>query len=191
MIQRLLTACLFASVFALSATPAHSEGDAVSFGSSIHVRSGTSVHDAVCFFCSVHADGTVEGDVVVFFGNVHIAGAAHHDVVDFFGNVTAEDDATIGHSLVSFFGVVRLGENVSVGQDLVAMFGGVNAPESVTVGGNRVQQPAWLFFMPLLVLASIIIFIVHEIRSYRRRQLLAYSMPPYPPMPPTPPQAHQ
>jgi hypothetical protein len=72
---------------------------------------------------------------------------------------------------------------------MVAMFGGVHAPESVSVGGNRVQQPAWLFFAPLLVLGTIIILIVREIREHRRRQF--YAAYPMPPVPPTRPPAQQ
>ena len=189
MFQRLLTASLLASVFAFTSTPARADRDIVQFGSNITVPAGSTAHDTVCFFCSVHDEGTVEGDIVVFFGNVHIAGAAHHDVVNFFGTVRAEDNATIGHSLVSFFGGIRLGENVAVGQDMVAMFGGVRAPESVSVGGNRVQQPAWLFFTPLLVLGTIIVLIVREIRAHRRRQFFAAY--PMPPVPPTRPPAQQ
>ncbi len=187
MIPRLLTASLLAAVLAFTATAAHAKSDAVQFGSNINVPEGTTVHDAVCFFCSVHAEGTVDGDIVVFFGNVHLSGAAHHDVVNFFGSVRAEEGASIDHDLVNFFGVVRLGENVSVGHDVVALFGGLHAADSARIGGNRVSQPAWLFFTPLFILALIVIAIVREIRSYRRRQYLAaYGFPPMPP-PPAPP----
>jgi hypothetical protein len=187
MISRLLTASLLAAVFALTAAPAHAKSDAVQFGSNINIPEGTTVHDAVCFFCSVHAQGTVDGDIVVFFGNVHLSGSAHHDVVNFFGSVRAEEDASIDHDLVNFFGVVRLGDNVAVGHDVVVMFGGLHTADSVRIGGNRVAQPAWLFFTPLIILCLIVIAIVREIRVYRRRQYLAaYGVPPMPP-PPAPP----
>ena len=179
MIKSKLALFLVASAFAAAAVPVHANDDAVQFGSNIHVAAGESVHDAVCFFCSVHVDGKVTGDIVVFFGNVHLNGEAQHDVVDFFGKITAEKNATIENSLVSFFGVIRLGENVSVGRDLVAMFGDLRAADSVTVGNNRVVQPGWVLYGPLLVLFLIIFLIVHEIRAYHRRLILrGYNFPP-------------
>ncbi len=183
MTLRLLPALLLAAIFALTTTPARASHDAVQFGSNITVPAGQTVHDAVCFFCSVQDEGTVDGDIVVFFGNVHISGEAHHDVVNFFGSVRADDNSSIRHDMVSFFGVVRLGENVSVGKDLVVMFGGLRAADSVNVGGDRVAPAAWIFWSPMLILALIIIGVVREIRGYRRRQYLAaYGM-----VPPTPP----
>jgi predicted acyltransferase (DUF342 family) len=187
MIRQLLTASLLASALALTATPAHAKQDAVQFGSDIHIPEGGTVHDAVCFFCSVRDEGTVDGDIVVFFGNVYIAGSAHHDVVNFFGSVRAEDNASIGHDMVNFFGSVHLGENVSVGKDLVVMFGWLRAADSVSVGGDRVAPAPWVFWGPMFFVILIFIAIVREFRSWRRRQFLAaYGIPPMPP-PPAPP----
>ena len=124
---------------------------------------------------------------MVFFGNIHIAGRANHDVVNFFGNIKADDNATIGHDMVSMFGVIRLGEDVTVGNDLVAMFGSLHAPDSVIIRKDRVVQPGWILWIPLLILATIIIVVVREIRSWRRRQLInAYPFPPQPPPPQQP-----
>jgi hypothetical protein len=182
MISRIMTASLLGLLLTLSVTPAHAKNDAVQFGSNINVPENMTIHDAVCFFCSVRAEGTVDGDIVVFFGNVHISGQAHHDVVNFFGSVRVEDGASIDHDLVNFFGSTRLGENASVGHDTVVMFGGLHVAPSGHVGGNRVVQPAWLFFAPLLILILIIVAIVHEVRSYRRKRFLAaYGVPPMPP----------
>lgn len=172
----LLTAALFS--FAL---PAFADRDAVQFGSNIRVSKGSSVHDAVCFFCSVDAEGEIQGNVVVFFGDVRLSGKADHDVVNFFGKVRADDNASIGGDLVSMFGVLRLGENVSVGKDMVAMFGGVHAASTVTVAGNRVAQPFWLFLGPLLLVGAVIFLIVREVRARRPARFAAY---PYPPPPP-------
>jgi hypothetical protein len=172
MMQRMLAVGLLGAAFAFAAAPARASNDAVQFGSNIHVTPDSTVHDAVCFFCSVNVEGKVTGNVVVFFGNVRIAGDAQHDVVDFFGEVRAEDDASIDNNLVSIFGSVRLGENVSVGKDLVAIFGSLRAPGSVTIGGNRVVEPGWVFFGPLIMVALVVILIVREYRSYRRRLLL-------------------
>ncbi len=180
-IRRIFAAFFLLAALEFAAVPARASRDAVQFGSNISVPRDTSVHDAVCFFCSVRVDGTVEGDVVVFFGNVHIAGQARHDVVNFFGSVRAEDSAPIGHDLVSFFGIIRMGESASVGRDMVVMFGTVNAADSAIVGGNRVVQPAWLFWVPLMMIGLLIIIVVREIRSRHRRQFLSgYPFPPPP-----------
>ena len=179
MIQRSLVVSLLGAALAAAATPAYANQDAVQFGSDIHVAREATVHDAVCFFCSVRLDGEAKGDVVVFFGNIHIAGRADHDVVNFFGEVSAADKAQIGNDLVSFFGAIRLGEDVSVGKDMVSMFGFVRAPESVTVGHDRVAMPAFVFFGPLILVGLVVILIVYEVRVGRRRRLLrAYGYPP-------------
>ncbi len=178
--RRLLAVGLLALAFGAIPIQAHASRDEVQFGSTIHVARDSSIHDAVCFFCDVDADGTVEGDIVVFFGDVHIGTSANHDVVSFFGNIKVDDDAHIGQDMVSMFGSIRLGENVSIGKDLVAMFGGLRAASSVTVGGDRVVQPAWFFWGPLLFLTLVIILIVREIRSHRRRAFLRYPFPPQP-----------
>ena len=121
--KRTLLLSLLAAAFALAASPARANQDAVQFGSDIDISAGNPVHDAVCFFCSVHAEGEVNGDIVVFFGNIHLDGDAHHDVVDFFGNITAADNSSVGGDMVNFFGSARLGENVTVAKDMVTMFG--------------------------------------------------------------------
>lgn len=184
--RRLFTLCLLTAALGALALPAHAKQDQVQFGSTIHVSRDATIHDAVCFFCDVDADGTVEGDIVVFFGDVHIASAANHDVVNFFGSIHADDNAHIGNSMVSMFGSVRLGEDVSIGKDLVAMFGGVRTAESVEVGGDRVVEPAWLFWGPLLFLVVLVSFVVHEVRAHRRRAFLRYPIPTAAPHPSQP-----
>lgn len=171
-IQRLFSAILLGAALVAGATLAHADRDAVQFGTNIRVAPGASVHDAVCFFCSVNVEGAVHGDVVVFFGDVHIAGTANHDVVNFFGEVRAEDNAQIGKDLVSMFGAIRLGQNVSIGKDMVAMFGTVHAPESVTVGNDRVIQPGWLLYGPLLLVGLVVFLIVREIGGHRQRRAM-------------------
>jgi hypothetical protein len=178
--RHLLSVCLLIVVLGIFSIPARAAGDVVQFGSTIHVPHDTSIHDAVCFFCDVDAQGSVEGDVVVFFGNIHIATTADHDVVNFFGNITVDDNAHIGQDMVSMFGGIRLGEDVSVGKDLVAMFGSLRTGESLSVGGERVVQPAWIFWGPLLFIALVVILVVNELRKQRRRTYMRY---PYPPRP--------
>ena len=194
MTQRLFSVFLLASALLLTAAPARAEKDAVQFGSNIVVPEGHTIHDAVCFFCSVRAQGDIDHDVVVFFGNVHIAHQSKHDVVVFFGTIRAENDASIGHDMVNFFGSTHLGENVSVGGDAVVMFGSLHAADTVNIAGSRVAQPIWVFWTPLIVLGLIITLIVHEVRSYqRRRYFAAYGYPQVPqptqPAPPVPPTA--
>jgi hypothetical protein len=188
MTQRLFSAFLLFLALLFSASPARADKDAVQFGDNIVVPEGQSVHDAVCFFCSVNAKGDIDHDVVVFFGNVHIAHQSRHDVVVFFGSIRTEADAAIGHDVVNFFGNVHLGENVTVGNDLVVMFGGLHAADSANITGTRFAQPIWVFWTPLLVLGLVITLIVREIRACRRRQYFAaYGYPPMPPQPPFPP----
>ena len=131
------------------AVPARANRDMVQFANTIEVPEGAEAHDTVCFFCSVDVNGTVTGDIVVFFGDVHISGKAAHDVVNFFGSV-------------------RLGENASIGQDSVVMFGSLHAPASASFHGDRVVQPGWLFWVPLLVLILVIRGIVWGVRYPRR-----------------------
>ncbi len=179
MMQRILAFCLLGAAFVAASVPAHADRDVVQFGSNITVARDTSVHDAVCFFCSVDAEGEVDGDLVVFFGNIHVAGSANHDVVNFFGSVKTDDGASIGQNLVSFFGSVSLGENVSVGKDMVSMFGVLRAPSSTSVGGDRVIQPGWILWIPLLFIALIVFLIVREYRAYHQRLLMrGYQFPP-------------
>jgi len=170
--RRLLNVCVLVATLVAFAAPARASKDIVQFGTNIEVAPDTTAHDTVCFFCSVNDRGSVEGDIVVFFGNVHIDGHANHDVVNFFGNVTLTNDSTIGQDLVSMFGTIRLGENVSIGKDLVAMFGRLRAAPSVNVGGDRVVQPGWIVWGPLLILSLVVILIVREVRSQRRRAYL-------------------
>jgi hypothetical protein len=178
MIRRIFAAALLCA--ALASTHARADSDAVQFFSNIDVPPGETVHDAVCFFCSVNLDGKSTGDVVVFFGNVHIGTEAGHDVVNFFGHVTADNNATIDHDIVNFFGGVRLGENVHVGEDLVAFFGTLHSGPGVAIDGSRVVEPAALFYLPLVFLTVILIAIIREFRAWRRRAWLrAYGYPPH------------
>ena len=168
-----LAACVFL-LFAMAACApaARADADIVQFGNSIHIAKDSTAHDVVCFFCSVHIEGAVNGDTVVFFGNVDIDGRANHDVVNFFGSVHAADNASIGQDLVNFFGSVRLGENVSVGKDMVVMFGSVQAAPLASFGGERVLFPAWIFWGPFLIIFGGVYFIVHEVRAQRRMRLM-------------------
>ena len=167
-----LAAALLVLLAAMLATPARASQDIVQFGNTIDVAPNETIHDAVCFFCSVDVKGTVNGDIVVFFGSVRVEGQANHDVVNFFGDVKANDNTSIGHDLVNFFGGVRLGEHVSVGEDTVVMFGSLRAADSASVGGSRVVEPGWLFWGPFAAIVLGIYVVVYELRNARRRRML-------------------
>ena len=171
---------LAAAALAAAAVPAHANRDAVQVFNTIDVTPDTPVHDAVCFFCSVHVDGQVLGDIVVFFGNVRLNGQAHHDVVNFFGHITVSDNSSIDHDAVSIFGGIRLGENAHVGRDMVCIFGSVHAPGSATVGGDRVGIPGLILYGPIFIIFLIVWFVVHELRAGQRRRWMAGGYP-YPP----------
>jgi hypothetical protein len=156
----------------LAALPARAARDVVHFGSAIDVAKGETIHDAVCFFCSVRVKGAVRGDLVVFFGDVRIDGSADQDVVSFFGDVKAADGSSIGHDLVNIFGGVELGRSVTVGQDAVVLFGQMRAADSASVGGERVEEAGWIFWVPFLLIAGGVSFLVRQTRWMRRRRLL-------------------
>ncbi|MDE3201010.1 MAG: hypothetical protein KGN79_08815 [Acidobacteriota bacterium] len=174
-----------AALLALAAIPARADKDVVQFGSQILVPANSSVHDAVCFFCSVDAQGPIDHDVVVFFGDIHVHQLANHDVVNFFGDVRVDSNASISHDLVHFFGDVHLGDNASVGNDMVLFFGDLHAANSATITGNRVIEPAWLLLIPLGLLVGFIWLIVTFFRNWRERRM--YYPAGYPPPPPPPP----
>jgi len=169
---RLFGLMVLVALAGVVATPARAAEDMVQFGSTINVPKDASIHDAVCFFCSVNVHGTVKGDTVVFFGSVRVDGQMNHDVVVFFGDVDVADNASIAHDVVNFFGGVQLGENVTIGQDMVVMFGSLQTAESANVGGNRVVQPGVVFWGPLLVIVIGVYFLVHEVRGRRRVRML-------------------
>lgn len=179
---RALFFSLLLSIFALVPVRAHANDDAVQFGSDITATADHPLHDAVCFFCSVHADGEVTGDIVVFFGGVHINGTAHRDVVNFFGRTRLDDNAVIERDLINFFGSVRAGENAQVGGSLVIMFGNLRAPASFTIGKDRFVLPGWVLWIPFIIFASIIIVIVRVFRAWqwRRSMYAGYPVPPHP-----------
>jgi hypothetical protein len=170
--RRIFGAALLALTLVALSTPAHAAQDVVHFGSMIDVGANEEIHDAVCFFCSVNVEGTVNGDIVSFFGSVRISGRANHDVVDFFGDIKAADNSSIGHNVVNFFGNVSLGENVTVDRDTVVMFGSMRSAATASFGGSRVVEPGWVFWGPFLLIFGGIYFVIHEIRGLRRRRYL-------------------
>jgi hypothetical protein len=171
--------CLLLAAVAIGPMRAHAASDAVQFGSDINVSADHPVHDVVCFFCSVKIDGEVTGDVVVFFGGVHIDGKAQRDVVNFFGQTRLAENSIVGRDLVNFFGSVRAGENAQIGRSLVIMFGSLHAPASLSIGKDRFVQPAWLLWIPFLILVMIVMFIVNQFRAWQRRRIYSgYPIPP-------------
>ena len=178
---RALIFSLILAVFALVPARARADADAVQFGSDITASADHPVHDAVCFFCSVHVDGEVTGDIVVFFGSVHINGTAHRDVVNFFGRTRLADGAIIERDLVNLFGSVRAGENAQVGRSLVIIFGYIRAPGSFSIGKDRFLLPGWILWIPFIIFACIIIAVVRAFRAWqwRRSMYAGYPAPPH------------
>ena len=173
---------LLLTVIALVPARALADDDAVQFGSDITASADHRVHDAVCFFCSVHADGEITGDIVVFFGGVEINGIVHRDVVNFFGRTRLGDNAVIERDLVNFFGSVRAGENTQVGRSLVIIFGNVRAPASFSIGKDRFVLPAFVLWIPFIIFGCIIVVIVRAFRAWqwRRHMYAGYPVPPHP-----------
>jgi hypothetical protein len=180
--HRALFFVLLLAVLGLAPMRAHANDDAVQFGYDIIVAPNHSVHDAVCFFCSVHADGEVEGDIVVFFGGVYVNGTAHRDVVNFFGRTRLADSAIVERDLVNFFGSVRAGNNAQVGRSLVIILGNLRAPESFSIGQDKFILPGFLLWIPFLIFATIVIVIVRAIHGWQRRRSFyaGYPIPPQP-----------
>jgi len=179
---RPLILSLLLAVFALVPVSAFANDDAVQFGADITASPDHPVHDAVCFFCSVHAQGEVTGDIVVFFGGVQINGTAHRDVVNFFGRTRLADNAIIERDLVNFFGSVRAGENAQIGRSLVIIFGNLRAPASFSIGKDRFVLPGFVLWIPFIIFACIIIVIVRAFRAWqwRRSMYTGYPVPPHP-----------
>jgi hypothetical protein len=172
---------LLLPIFLVAPARALANDDAVQFGSDITASPDHPIHDAVCFFCSVHAEGEVTGDIVVFFGDVHLNGTAHGDVVNFFGRTRLGDNAIVHGDLVKFFGSVRAGENAQAAKDLVIIFGSLRAPGSFSVGKDRFVMPGWVLWIPFIIFASIVIVIVRAFRAWqwRRNMYAGYPVAPH------------
>jgi len=52
------------------------------------------------------------------------------------------------------------------------MFGSLRTGDNVTIDGDRVQQPAVLFYGPLIFLVVVLVLLIREFRAYRRRVFL-------------------
>lgn len=189
MLRRVYVIAFLAAAITLAAAPARANQDAVHFFSDIDIPANGEVRDAVCFFCSVEAEGQVNGDVVVFFGHTHIAGQAHRDVVNFFGSVDVDDESSVGRDLVDFFGSVQLGNNASVGHDMVAFFGRTRVAQTATVANSTVFLPGLFLDVPLVLFVIVAIVVAREYRAWRWRRYYASCPYPYPYPPPPPPSA--
>lgn len=177
---RLLCFTLCAAAFLGLAVPARADSNSVQFFTDLRVDQGKPVENAVCFFCSVHAQGEINGNLVILFGNAQIGSAVHQNVVSIFSSVDALPNASIDQNLVNIFGSVRLGDGAHVDQNVVAMFGATQFAPSSTVGGNRVIFPFWIFGIPALLLGLLIYVLVRELRDrrYRRQWMAAHAMKP-------------
>ena len=170
MYARLLSFTLCAAALLGVAVPARADSNSVQFFTDLRVAPDKPVENAVCFFCSVHADGEVNGNLVILFGNAQINSTVHQNVVSIFSSVTALPNANIDQNLVNIFGSVRLGESAHVAQNVVAMFGVTEFAPSATVDGNRVIFPFWIFCIPAVLFGLMIYVIVRALRERRMRK---------------------
>ena len=151
---------LFGAILLLAPLAAYAgDSDRVQFGNTIAVHEGEEIQDAVCFFCSIEADGEIHGDMVAFFGNIRVRGKADGDAVAFLGNI-------------------GVGQDASIGGDTVVFGGNLHMAEGATIGKDRVIFPFIFLLMPLLVFAGIIAFIVWFIRRLAYRPPPVYGIPP-------------
>lgn len=161
MSRRWLYVCFAIFLTTICAQRAHASTDRVSFMHDIYVSDTEEADDTVCFLCSIHVDGKVNGDAVAFLGGIRVKGEINGDAVSFLGNVEMGDQSRIGGDCVVFGGPLRLNG-------------------SATIGGDRVDFPFILVMLPFIVLALLIYGIVS---LFRRRRYAAYPMmPPPPPM---------
>ncbi len=123
----------------------HSQGqDSVQFFQDIHIPTGQSAGDAVCFFCSVQVEGALNGDAVVFFGKIHNSGQIQGDAVAIIGSITLANQA-------------------SVGGDVAVIGGLLNASPDAVINGDHVIIPAALILLQLLLLFGILIALIYGI----------------------------
>lgn len=184
MLHRILVLGLLAGVVATAAParaktaiPVRGKINEIRFHNDIHVLPGAPINDAVCFFCSVRADGPINGDVIVFFGSVRINGqTANHDLIDFFGTVRVEDNSTVGADLVHIGGPTYLGNNVFIGSGLTAIFSDLHTTPSTRVIGDRMVIPTWTLLLPL-IFAILIVILIAYITQSRRRPRIVYRRP--------------
>ncbi|MBX6360125.1 hypothetical protein [Pseudacidobacterium ailaaui] len=138
---------------------AYASSSRVSFFHDIKVSAAEETDDLVCFFCTVHADGKINGDVVSFFGGVLL------------NNTEASGD------VVSFFGPVKLNGDAHIGGDCVVFGAPLDRSDDASINGDSVQLPLVIFVLPVIILVLILYGLVALIR---RRKYSAY--PPYPPI---------
>ena len=170
MILRWFAAALLGAALLAAATPARADGgDVIHFARSIQVDHDVEIDDAVCFFCNVQVDGTVTGDVVAVFGNIHIAGDVQHDAIDVVGGLTAEQNASIEQDVISVLGATRLGEHVIVGRNLVTYSGVVEMAPTAAVGNQRIDNPGWYLWIPLLFVILVVMWVMRAYHVYRKR----------------------
>ena len=177
---RLLTLTLCAAALLFVAAPARAQNDRVQFFSNIHIGPNDTANNAVCFFCSVDAEGPVNGNIVAFFSHVNVRTTVDQNVVSFFSNMNVLPGSSVDQNLVTMFGSVHVDNGAHVGQNAVTMFGSFYAADSASIDGNRVYFPFWLFGIPTLLIGLVIYVIVREVRErrYRRQWMASQAMGP-------------
>ena len=155
--RRFLAICLFGTALAVAAAPARADQDAVQFFRNIEVTPDAPVHDAVCFFCSVHVDGKVERRHRRLLRQRASRTARPTTTWSTFS--AASRPPTTPPSAATWFrssAPCAWARTSPWPRTLVAMFGVVHTPPVVSIGKDRVIFSPWIFFGPLLVIFLVI-----------------------------------
>jgi hypothetical protein len=79
---------------------------------------------------------------------------------------------------VVFLGNITLGDNASIDHDVVIFAGSLHTGPGATVGRDRVVFPFFVFLLPFLFAAGILVLIIWAIRALMSRSRPVYPMPP-------------
>jgi hypothetical protein len=154
---------IFPAIFALfliaTAVPrAHADDNRVSVFQSISIEEGEEVQNAVCIFCSIRNDGSLQGNAVTIFG-------------------TIRSNGQIEQNAVSIVGGISLGRDAHIGQNCVVVLGSIRRTNSDQIGQNVVEIPFAIIFIPIFFLIAV----VYLIRTLVGRSRMPFPMPPPPP----------
>jgi hypothetical protein len=91
---------LFLTFVLASAALGQSPGNRTYFGEDIYVAPGQQVHNAICIFCSVQAEGDLTGHVFVLFGSLNLSGRVEGGATVIGGNAVVDSQARVGGDTV-------------------------------------------------------------------------------------------
>jgi len=139
---------------------ARAEKERTQFGRDIVVEAGETAGDCICFFCSVHARGSVKGDVITIGGSIDAAG-------------TVDGDA------IAAGGSLRLARGANIAGDAVVVAGSVEKEPGARVKGEETSAPwfyvpgqrQWLWRGALVSLLAYLALALTAALALRRRRL--------------------